>query len=30
MVKFIRIVDPLEKTPQVILREWNKALVHIY
>ena len=28
-VKLIRTVDPLEKTPQVILQELNEALVHI-
>ena len=30
-VKFIRTVDPLEKeTPLVPLKQWNKALLHIY
>ena len=30
-VKFIRAVDPLEKeTPQVLLKQWNEALLHIY
>jgi hypothetical protein len=29
-VKFIRIVDPLEKeTPQVLLKQWNEALLHV-
>jgi hypothetical protein len=28
-VKFISVVDPLEKTPQVILQKWNEALVHM-
>jgi hypothetical protein len=28
-VKLIKTIDPLEKTPQVILQEWNEALVHI-
>jgi hypothetical protein len=28
-VKFIRTVDPLEKeTPQVLLKQWNEALLH--
>jgi hypothetical protein len=30
MIKFIRTVDPLEKeTPQVLLKQWNEALLHI-
>jgi hypothetical protein len=30
-VKFIRTIDPLEKeTPQVPLKQWNEALLHIY
>jgi hypothetical protein len=29
-VKFIRTVDPLEKeTSQVLLKQWNEALLHI-
>jgi hypothetical protein len=29
-VKFIRTIDPLEKeTPQVLLKQWNEALLHI-